>query len=71
VRTAISREASSLPTMTARGAPILIEWTKASAARLVFISAAMAPIRLRPSQIAMYSAQFGIIKLTTSPALRP
>ncbi len=34
------------------------------------MSATMAPMRVRPSQIAMYSAQFAIIRQTVSPRLQ-
>ena len=62
---------SSLTTITCFGWTIDTECVSAVPVRLVLISATTPPIRVMPSQIAIYSGRLSIIRQTTSPFFRP
>ena len=63
--------ASSAATMMWRGSTIETQWASEAAVRLVLTSATTPPICVMPSQIAIYSGRFGIIRQIVSPGVTP
>ena len=50
--------------MTCRGATMSMQWAREGPRRCVLMSETTIPTLVRPSQIAMYSGRFGIIRHT-------
>src|SRR6202521_3201775 len=63
--------ARSAPTIRYFGSAMLIECASTSPASCELTSATTTPMRVNPSQIGKYSAQFDISSETASPPARP